>query len=108
MVFDDLSVLRPIMKLACQTGASLLAIVGFGISIHFIGLPGGDPFVLVPAVAIPLTLIWFVGLQNTVNLIDGVDGVAAGVVAIVAAALLLAAINRGGGDSVIPAGAPIR
>ena len=107
MVFDDLRGLRPILKLGFQIGASLLAIVVFGISIHFIGLPGGHPFVLVPAVAIPLTLIWFVGLQNTVNLIDGVDGLAAGVVAIVAATLLLAAINRGESDIVILAGALI-
>ncbi|TME81154.1 MAG: undecaprenyl/decaprenyl-phosphate alpha-N-acetylglucosaminyl 1-phosphate transferase [Chloroflexi bacterium] len=107
MVFDDLRGLRPILKLAFQVAASLLAIVVFGITIHFIGLPGGHPFVLVPAVAIPLTLAWFVGLQNTVNLIDGVDGLAAGVVAIVAATLLLAAINRGETDIVTLAGALI-
>src|SRR5207244_8356192 len=46
-------------------------------------------------------------LQNTVNLIDGVDGLAAGVVAIVAATLLLAAINRGETDIVTLAGALI-
>src|SRR5205807_2599426 len=87
--------------------ASLLAIVVFGISIHFIGLPGGHQVILATAVAIPLTLLWFVGLQNTINLIDGVVGLAAGVVAIVAATLLLAAINRGEGDIVILAGALI-
>ncbi|MDQ6712611.1 MAG: undecaprenyl/decaprenyl-phosphate alpha-N-acetylglucosaminyl 1-phosphate transferase [Candidatus Dormibacteraeota bacterium] len=107
MVFDDIRGIRPIFKLVFQIAASLLAIVGFGISIHFIGLPGGHPINLVPAVAIPLTLLWFVGLQNTVNLIDGVDGLAAGVVAIVAATLLLAAINRGESDIIILAGALI-
>jgi len=44
---------------------------------------------------------------NTINLIDGVDGLAAGVVAIVAATLLLAAINRGETDIVILSGALI-
>jgi len=107
MVFDDLGGVRPIFKLVFQVAASLLAIVVFGVSIHFIGLPGGHQLILIPTVAIPLTLIWFVGLQNTINLIDGVDGLAAGVVAIVAATLLLAAINRGASDIVILAGALI-
>jgi UDP-GlcNAc:undecaprenyl-phosphate GlcNAc-1-phosphate transferase len=108
MVFDDLGGVRPIFKLFFQIAASLLAIVGFGISIHYIGIPGShDPINLIPAVAVPLTLLWFVGLQNTINLIDGVDGLAAGVVAIVAATVMLAAINRGESDIVILAGALI-
>jgi UDP-GlcNAc:undecaprenyl-phosphate GlcNAc-1-phosphate transferase len=108
MVIDDVRGARPIVKLVFQIAGSLLAIVVFGISIHYIGVPGSpSPIMLAPAVAIPLTLIWFVGLQNTVNLIDGVDGLAAGVVAIVAATLLLAAINRGESDIVILAGALI-
>ena len=106
MVFDDLGGVRPIIKLVFQVAASLLAIVVFGISIKFIGLPG-HLVILSVAVSIPLTLLWFVGLQNTINLIDGVDGLAAGVVAIVAATLLLAAINRGETDIVILAGALI-
>jgi UDP-GlcNAc:undecaprenyl-phosphate GlcNAc-1-phosphate transferase len=106
MVFDDIRGVRPIFKLVFQIAASLLAIVVFGISIKFIGLPG-HLVILSVAVSIPLTLLWFVGLQNTINLIDGVDGLAAGVVAIVAGTLLLAAINRGESDIVILAGALI-
>jgi UDP-GlcNAc:undecaprenyl-phosphate/decaprenyl-phosphate GlcNAc-1-phosphate transferase len=102
MVFDDIRGVRPVFKLVFQVVAALLAIVGFGISIKSVGT-----VTLVPAVAIPLTLLWFVGLQNTINLIDGVDGLAAGVVAIVAATILLAAINRGESDIVILAGALI-
>jgi len=107
MVFDDLRGVRPIFKLIFQIAASVLAVVAFGISINYIGLPGSQLIFLAPAVAVPLTLLWFVGLQNTINLIDGVDGLAAGVVAIVAATLLLAAINRGESDIVILAGALI-
>jgi UDP-GlcNAc:undecaprenyl-phosphate/decaprenyl-phosphate GlcNAc-1-phosphate transferase len=106
MVFDDLGGVQPIIKLVFQAAASLLAILIFGISIKFIGLPG-HLIILSFAVSVPLTLLWFVGLQNTINLIDGVDGLAAGVVAIVAATLLLAAINRGETDIVILAGALI-
>ena len=106
MVFDDIGGVRAIFKLIFQVAASLLAIAVFGIAITFVGLPG-HVVTLSFAVSIPLTLLWFVGLQNTINLIDGVDGLAAGVVAIVAATLLLAAINRGETDIVILAGALI-
>jgi UDP-GlcNAc:undecaprenyl-phosphate GlcNAc-1-phosphate transferase len=106
MVFDDLGGVRPLVKLVFQVAASLLAIVVFGIAIHYIGLPG-HIVNLSLVVSIPLTLVWFVGLENTVNFLDGVDGLAAGVVAIVAATLLLAAINRGETDIVILAGALI-
>ena len=104
MVFDDIGGVRAIFKLGFQVAASLLAIVVFGIAITFVGLPG-HVVTLSLALSIPLTLLWFVGLQNTINLIDGVDGLATGVVAIVAATLLLAAINRGETDIVILAGA---
>jgi UDP-GlcNAc:undecaprenyl-phosphate GlcNAc-1-phosphate transferase len=106
MVFDDIHGARPIVKLLFQVGASLLAILVFDITIHFVNLPVGL-IELSAAAAIPLTLLWFVSLQNTINLIDGVDGLAAGVVAIVAATLLLAAINHGETDIVILAGALI-
>ncbi|HSO93977.1 MAG TPA: MraY family glycosyltransferase [Candidatus Dormibacteraeota bacterium] len=102
MVLDDRGGLSPLLKLAIQVLASLLAVIGFGISINFVGLPG--LIQLAPAVSIALSLLWFVGLQNTINLIDGVDGLAAGVVAIVAAAVLLAAINLSRPDIVILAG----
>ena len=104
MVFDDIGGVRPLFKLGFQIAASLLAIVGFGISIRFIGLPGGV-ITLAPLVSVVLTLLWFVSLQNTINFLDGVDGLAAGVVAIVAATLLLAAINRNETGIVILAGA---
>ena len=106
MVFDDIGGVRPLFKLGFQVAASLLAIVGFGISIRFIGLPGGV-ITLAPLVSVVLTLLWFVSLQNTINFLDGVDGLAAGVVAIVAATLLLAAINRNETGIVILAGALI-
>ena len=36
----------------------------------------------------PLTLLWVIGLTNTVNLVDGVDGLAGGIVFIALATLL--------------------
>src|SRR6202022_3905391 len=37
MVFDDIGGVRPLFKLGFQVAASLLAIVGFDIAIHFLG-----------------------------------------------------------------------
>jgi UDP-GlcNAc:undecaprenyl-phosphate GlcNAc-1-phosphate transferase len=107
MVFDDLRGVRPVVKLGFQVVASLLGIAVFGIYIHSLALGSQHVLQLAEAVSIPITLLWFVGLENTINLIDGVDGLAAGVVAIVAATLLLAAINRSQTDIVILCGALI-
>ncbi|HYM49795.1 MAG TPA: MraY family glycosyltransferase [Candidatus Limnocylindrales bacterium] len=106
MVLDDLHGMSPLLKLASQVAASLLAIVVFGFDITYVSVPGGV-ITFAPWAAILVSLLWFTGLQNTINLIDGVDGLAAGVVAIVAGAILLAAINLLRPDIVILAGALI-
>jgi len=103
MVFDDLHGLPPALKLSAQVAVSLFAILTLGFSIDFVALPWVGVLQL-GWLALPLTLLGFVGLQNTFNLLDGVDGLAAGVVAIVSGAILLAAINLLKTDIVILAG----
>lgn len=106
MVFDDMHGVQPWLKLSAQVLVSVLAIVAFGLTIDFVALPWLG-LVQLGWISFPLTLLWFVGLQNTINLLDGVDGLAAGVVAIVTGAILLAAINLLKVDIVILAGALI-
>jgi UDP-GlcNAc:undecaprenyl-phosphate GlcNAc-1-phosphate transferase len=95
MAVDDILGLPWYAKLLVETGGGLLA-YAVGVAITFVALPGGHGASVVEfgAMALPITLVWFVGMQTSINLLDGVDGVAAGVVAIVAGVLLLAAINR--------------
>jgi len=95
MAVDDILGLPWYAKLLIETGAGVLAFV-VGAAITFVAVPGGDGANVfnLAWMSLPVTLIWFVGLQNSINFLDGVDGVAAGVVAIVAGVLLLAAINR--------------
>lgn len=50
-------------------------------------------------VMMPLTILWFMGIMNTVNWLDGLDGLAAGVVAI-ASAIFAAHMFREGQHSV--------
>jgi UDP-GlcNAc:undecaprenyl-phosphate GlcNAc-1-phosphate transferase len=92
LLVDDLRQLQARYKFASQLLLALLVPV-VGISIHFINFGAGH-VVQLGVLAVPVTVIWLLGMQNTMNLLDGVDGLAAGVAAIVAGALLLAAVNR--------------
>jgi UDP-GlcNAc:undecaprenyl-phosphate GlcNAc-1-phosphate transferase len=68
---DDQFGLPPLFRLAVQLIAALLLIsTGIRIEVLF----GGD---LAHALSIIITLLWIIGITNAVNLIDGVDGLAA-------------------------------
>jgi UDP-GlcNAc:undecaprenyl-phosphate/decaprenyl-phosphate GlcNAc-1-phosphate transferase len=90
LIADDRWHARAAIKLGLQLVVALVAILVFGFKIAYFGLPG-EQFVQLGLLAIPITLVWLMGMQNTVNLLDGVDGLAAGVVFIVAVTLMLAA-----------------
>ena len=60
---------------------------GFGIKVVTVPLLGGLD---IGPLALPFTVLWFVGIVNAINLIDGIDGAAAGVSAIAAISLAAA------------------
>ncbi len=90
LIVDDRRPVSPFVKLGMQVLLALVAVFVFGIKISFIGLPGSHVVQLGLLIA-PISIFWLVGMQNTVNFLDGVDGLAAGVVCIVAVILMLAA-----------------
>jgi UDP-GlcNAc:undecaprenyl-phosphate GlcNAc-1-phosphate transferase len=90
LAIDDRWPMTPLVKLGVQIGLALLAVFGFGIVITYFSLPGSHLVHLGLLVA-PVSVFWLVSMQNTVNFLDGVDGLAAGVIAIVAVILMLAA-----------------
>ncbi|TME04529.1 MAG: undecaprenyl/decaprenyl-phosphate alpha-N-acetylglucosaminyl 1-phosphate transferase [Chloroflexi bacterium] len=90
LAIDDKRPMRPLVKLGVQVGLAVAAVVVFGIEIRFFSLPGGHLIALGLLMA-PVSIFWLVSMQNTVNFLDGVDGLAAGVIAIVAVILMLAA-----------------
>lgn len=94
LVYDDIRQLDARYKLVVQALLALSVPVLTGINIGFVNLGGGHVVTFAPLLGGLLTLVWLMGMQNTMNLLDGVDGLAAGVAAIVALALLLAAVNR--------------
>jgi UDP-GlcNAc:undecaprenyl-phosphate GlcNAc-1-phosphate transferase len=86
-LFDDVRPLPPWAKLGVQIGAAVL-VLGLLPPVAITGWPGLDWFIAVG---------WIVGLSNAVNLIDNIDGLSTGVVAI-AAAGVLAMLGVGLGD----------
>lgn len=101
MAFDDIFDLTWRSKLVIEVGAGLLVAL-LGMTITFVAIPGGHSASVLELgwLAVPVTIAWVLGMQVSVNLLDGADGVAAGVIAIVAGVCLLAAVNRvqGPGD----------
>ena len=78
---------------AVQVIAALIAGVGL-IFIKHINNPFGDGFLFGPNglpwwLVWPLTIFWFVGMMNTINWLDGLSGLVAGVTAILCIVLTL-------------------
>jgi UDP-GlcNAc:undecaprenyl-phosphate/decaprenyl-phosphate GlcNAc-1-phosphate transferase len=90
-VLDDKFDLRPRWKLLWQLAtAGIMYQLGF--SIGAVSIPFGGSFHL-GLFALPVTLFWFVGCMNAVNLLDGLDGLAAGASLFVSMTLLLVSIH---------------
>ncbi len=71
---DDYLHIKPYQKLGCQfLGAAL--VIGFGLVLPW------TPYSIVNAF---ITFFWLVGITNAVNMLDNMDGLAAGVAAIAA------------------------
>ena len=75
-------ILRPWQKLLIQISSSIMSLIIYGVRIAIITNPFkySDPYLNVGwIIYIHLTIIWVVGITNAFNLIDGLDGLAAGV-----------------------------
>jgi UDP-GlcNAc:undecaprenyl-phosphate GlcNAc-1-phosphate transferase len=77
-VVDDARRVRALYKLYAQIAAALIAFA-CGFRIDFVILPYLGPLSM-GIFALPVTVFWIVGITNAINLIDGLDGLAGGVV----------------------------
>jgi UDP-GlcNAc:undecaprenyl-phosphate GlcNAc-1-phosphate transferase len=85
-VVDDQRPLSPLLKLGAQVAVALLLTAGFGIrSAEALGAPA----------AVILTTLWIVALINAFNLLDNMDGLAAGVAGLTAIVLALSGFAAG-------------
>ena len=101
-ILDDIISLNAWVKLFAQLVAALIAILH---GVHFIMHPNvflEGNVINIGWLAYPITLIWIVGITNSVNLIDGLDGLAVGVSTISCITILVAVLLTGGVDPSVP------
>ena len=87
-VVDDLIELDALTKLGGQIVAAGFMVLN-EVRFWSLNLPGGGQFVLDPTQAVLLSMLLVVSTMNAVNFVDGLDGLAGGVVLIGAVAFFL-------------------
>jgi|HubBroStandDraft_6_1064221.scaffolds.fasta_scaffold276090_2 UDP-GlcNAc:undecaprenyl-phosphate GlcNAc-1-phosphate transferase len=91
-LIDDVRDMSAPAKMAGQVlAASILYFAG--VTMYELKIPLAGFYLLTPGIIPLITAIWVIALTNAVNLIDGLDGLAAGVVAIGGGALALYGIR---------------
>jgi UDP-GlcNAc:undecaprenyl-phosphate GlcNAc-1-phosphate transferase len=101
---DDLRGIGPGVKFLAVCAIALIPVAGFGIVLEGYSLPllGSHQF---GWAAYPITILWIAALANLVNLIDGMDALASGIVSIAAFSFALLAASFGRADAAILAAA---
>lgn len=93
-LIDDIRDLSAPAKTAGLCLSGVVLVLG-GVSIIWFRIPFLDVFVLPYDLTLLFSVIWLLGLANAVNFIDGLDGLAAGIVAIGSTAFLLYGFRLG-------------
>jgi len=94
-LLDDLYDLRPAAKLLAQCAAGVVA-YGFGFRVEHLSFAGLD--MQLGVLALPVTVLWIVGITNAFNLIDGLDGLATGIGLVALVSTLAVAVNLGNAE----------
>lgn len=97
---DDVVSLRPKVKLAGQLIAACVA-AGSGLLLSNISNPFAPGFIEFGILAYPITVFYLVAFANVINLIDGLDGLAAGITAISASTIFVFAMLTGRYDAAL-------
>ena len=82
-LIDDRYTLKAWPQLLTQVAAGIIA-VATTVFIGKVTIPGIGPWDIPTWITYPITIAWVIGMMNTVNFLDGLDGLAAGVGAIAA------------------------
>ena len=91
---DDITQLNAWVKLAGQVAAALVVVLS-GVSIGVVRVPIVGDYLEFGWLDYPVSVLYLVVFVNITNLIDGLDGLASGIIAIVSAALLYIVVTRG-------------
>lgn len=92
-IVDDFKGLSARVKLVGQIIGALI-LIGFGYKVNFITNPFSEGMLILGKLAIPITVLWIIGVTNAVNLIDGLDGLAAGTSGIAALTMALVVLSQ--------------
>ncbi len=93
-VIDDIVPLPAWLKFLLQIVAAFIAVF-HGVRIEIIANPNifsNAEYLIFGGFSIPITVIWIVAVTNSVNLIDGLDGLAVGVSTIATVTMLVIAL----------------
>lgn len=101
-LIDDIYQIKAWVKLIGQIIAASIACYAGVLFSHFLN-PFAPGMIELGLWAYPVTVFYLVAFANIINLIDGLDGLASGVVVICAAALFYLSLSRGGVDAAIVA-----
>ncbi|MNI19053.1 putative undecaprenyl-phosphate N-acetylglucosaminyl 1-phosphate transferase [compost metagenome] len=93
--FDDRFDLSAKFKFVIQIATACVVVFGFDIRLEFANIPFHTYSSVESWIAIPFTILWIVGVTNAINLIDGLDGLAAGVSAIAIGTIAVMAFIMG-------------
>ena len=91
---DDITQLNAWVKLAGQVVAAIIVVCA-GVSIGVVRMPILGDYLEFGWLDYPVSVLYLVVFVNITNLIDGLDGLASGIIAIVSAALLYIVVTRG-------------
>ena len=97
---DDIYDLHPKAKLIGQTAAAVVVVMS-GVVFDGIHNPFGPGYIMFDGWSYPITVIYLVAFANIINLIDGLDGLAAGISAISMSAVLVFSVMSGRSESVL-------
>lgn len=92
-IVDDILGLKALPKFLVQSLAAFILIY-FGVQINMQEIFRGQ-LAQLAFLSIPLTYLWVVGITNAINIIDGLDGLAAGVATISAFTIAAVAFTNG-------------
>lgn len=101
-VADDIREISAPAKTAGLVLVGTLLVLG-GTNIFWFRVPFLDLFLLSPDLSYLLTVVWVLGMANAVNFIDGLDGLAAGIMGIGALAFFLYSLELGAAGVLSPA-----
>lgn len=93
-VIDDRRGTSALAKLTAQIFIAGILVL-LGVQLAFFVLPGQGLAVLGTDEAVPLTILWVVAAANAINLVDGLDGLAAGMVGIAATTFFIYLVRGG-------------